>query len=295
MSDAGAPRPVVFCGYANLDVVGRVPRFPTPDERVHATAIAQLPGGMAANAAVAAARAGARTAFAGVVGADLFSDLFLAQLDAEGIDTSWSDRAGWLSTAIVLVDGKGRRSVVSQDDAVDAAHVARVVDRLAGLGGGLLYLDGYRAAEVPAAVRPGVTLAVDLDGCEDPDRARAVLATADHVVVGRQRLTGVLDLRVRDRGPDTTVVVTDGALGWELAGPDGLSAAASALVVDVVDDTGAGDCFIGTHLAGLAAGLDPVAAATRAGVAASLSCTREGARAAPVPAQVDAELQRLPD
>ncbi|MCW2583897.1 MAG: sugar kinase, partial [Klenkia sp.] len=84
---------IVFCGYANLDVVGRVPRFPAPDERVHATAIGRLPGGMGANAAVAAARAGATTVFAGVVGADPASDLFLAQLDATGVDTSWTDRS----------------------------------------------------------------------------------------------------------------------------------------------------------------------------------------------------------
>ncbi len=283
---------IVFCGYANLDVVGRVPRFPAPDERVHATAIAQLPGGMGANASVAAARAGASTAFAGVVGADPASDLFLTQLDAEGVDTSWTDRAGWLSTAIVLVDGKGRRSVVSQDDALDGAHVDRAADRLAAAGGGLLYLDGYRAAELPHAARPGVALAVDLDGCEDPGVARVALRTADHVVVGRQRLTGLLGLTAADAGPRTTVVVTDGPRGWSLSGPDG-RVEGRALAVDVVDDTGAGDCFVGTHLAGLVAGLDPVRAATRAAAAASLSCTREGARAAPSPAEVDAALDRL--
>ncbi|MCW2582472.1 MAG: sugar kinase, partial [Klenkia sp.] len=90
-----------------------------------------------------------------------------------------------------------------------------------------------------------------------------------------------------------TVVVTDGPRGWALTGPDG-TAEGPALAVDVTDDTGAGDCFVGTHLAGLAAGLDPVRAATRAAAAASLSCTREGARAAPSPAEVDAALQRPP-
>ncbi len=259
---------------------------------MHATAIDQLPGGMGANAAVAAARAGARTAFAGVVGADLPSDLFLAQLDAEGVDTTWTDRSGYLSTAIVLVDGEGRRSVVSQDDALGGAHVGRVADRLARAGGGLLYLDGYRAAQLPTAARPGVHLAVDLDGCEDPAVARAALARADHVVVGRTRLTRLLGLGADDRGPTTTLVVTDGAAGWELTGPHD-HAAGAALAVDVVDDTGAGDCFVGTHLAGLAAGLAPVEAATRAGVAASLSCTREGARAAPTPDQVTAALDQL--
>ena len=290
---------IVFCGYANLDVVGRVPRFPQPDERVHADAVEHLPGGMAANAAVAAARAGAPVAFAGVVGADPLSDRFLAELAAEGVDTGWTDRGGFLSTAIVLVDGAGRRSVVSEDDALGSAHVQSVADRLAAAGGGLLYLDGYRAAELGRAVRPGVSLAVDLDGCDDPATAREAVRLADHVVVGRGRLTGPLDVPPTGwaelaRSSGTVLVVTDGARGWSLHGPDGAASQGSALTVDVVDDTGAGDCFSGTYLAGLAGGAGPVAAAVRAGIAASLSCTVPGARGAPAPALVDAALSGPP-
>jgi sulfofructose kinase len=286
---------IVFCGYANLDVVGRVPRFPQPDERVHATAVEHLPGGMAANAAVAAARAGAAVAFAGVVGDDPLSDRFLAQLATEGVDTGWTDRGGFLSTAIVLVDGAGRRSVVSEDDALGGAHVSSVADRLAAAGGGLLYLDGYRAAELGAAVRPGVPLAVDLDGCDDPATALEAVRLADHVVVGRSRLTGQLGVPATGwaelaRAAGTVLVVTDGARGWTLHGADGSFSQGSALAVDVVDDTGAGDCFAGTYLAGVAGGAGPVAAATRAGIAASLSCTVPGARGAPAPALVDAAL-----
>lgn len=291
---------IVFCGYANLDVVGRVPRLPQPDERVHATAVEHLPGGMAANAAVAAARAGAAVGFAGVVGADPLSDRFLAQLAVEGVETGWTDRGGFLSTAIVLVDALGRRSVVSEDDALGGAHVAAVADRLAVAGGGLLYLDGYRAADLGRAVRPGVSLAVDLDGCDDPATAREAARLADHVVVGRSRLTGQLDVPETAwpelaRSSGAVVVVTDGARGWSLHAPDGSTSRGSALTVDVVDDTGAGDCFTGTYLAGLAAGAAPVAAATRAGTAASLSCTVPGARGAPAPALVDAAMSRVPD
>jgi sulfofructose kinase len=289
---------IVFCGYANLDVVGRVPRLPEPDQRVHATAVDKLPGGMGANAAVAAARAGAQVAFAGVVGADPLSDLFLDEMAAEGVDTGWTDRSAFLSTAIVLVDGEGRRSVVSQDDALDAVHVATAADRLAAAGGGLLYLDGYRAAEVAAAARPGVALAVDLDGCEDRDVALTAVRSADHVVVGRGRLEELLAVPRRtwatvaaDAG--THLVVTDGARGWSLHSPDGSVTEGAAAPVQVVDDTGAGDCFAGTYLAGLDAGLPADRAAVRAGAAATLSCTVPGARGAPSPVLVDAALSRF--
>lgn len=289
---------IVFCGYANLDVVGRVPRFPRPDERVHATAVDHLHGGMAANAAVAAARAGAGVAFAGVLGADPLSDLFLDQLRRDGVDPGWSDRSAFLSTAIVLVDAEGRRSVVSEDDALDETHVVTVADRLARAGGGMLYLDGYRAAAVAAAVRQGSTIAVDLDGCDDQDTALDAMRHADHVLLGRRRLEEVLGLPAAS-WPElavaggTHLVVTDGANGWTLAGPDGSVVHGRALAVPVLDDTGAGDCFAGTYLAGLADGRPPAEATTRAAVAASLSCTVAGARGAPQPAEVDVALDRL--
>ncbi|TFV55302.1 carbohydrate kinase family protein [Geodermatophilus sp. DF01-2] len=286
---------IVFCGYANLDVVARVPRLPRPDERVHATAVEHLPGGMAANAAVAAARAGARVAFAGVVGDDHLSGRFLGELEAEGVDTSWTERTAFLSTAVVLVDAHGRRAVVSQDDGLGPAHVAAAARRLVAEGGGLLYLDGYRASTVAAAATAGLVLAVDLDGCDDRDQALAALHCADHVVVGRRRLERLLghpgsDWAQLARSAGSCLLVTDGADGWQLFAPDGSTVPGAALPVAVVDDTGAGDCFAGTYLAGIDGGLPPVTAARRAGVAASLSCTVRGARGAPTPADVDAVL-----
>lgn len=293
---------IVFCGYANLDVVGRVPRLPAPHERVHAASVELMPGGMGANASVAAARAcagsGSEVAFAGVVGTDPLSDGFLGQLSAEGVDATWSARTASLSTAIVLVDAEGQRAVISEDDAVDDAHVAAVADRLEQVGGGLLYLDGYRASSVATAGRPGVVVAIDLDGCDDPELALAAIAQADHVLVGRLRLEELLAVPAATwpdlaRAGRTHLLVTDGPRGWQLARPDGSQISGEALAVDVVDDTGAGDCFAGTYLAGLAVGLLPDAAASRAGVAASLSCTVPGARAAPAPEVVDAHLDLL--
>ncbi len=290
---------IVFCGYANLDVVARVPALPRPDERVHAAEVVHLPGGMAANAAVAAARAGASVCFAGVLGDDPVSRRFLDELEGEGIDTGWTDRAAFLSTAVVLVDAEGRRAVISQDDALGPAHVAGAAERLAVAGGGLLYLDGYRAAQVGAAARPGVTVAIDLDGCDDRDEALAAVRGAGHVVVGRRRLEELLGVPPAEwaglaRVSATCLVVTDGARGWALHEPDGSVVTGAALPVRVVDDTGAGDCFTGTYLAGIDAGLSPSAAAGGAGIAASLSCTVPGARGAPRPAELDAALPLLP-
>lgn len=122
---------IVFCGYANNDVTVHVPHVPVLGERVQATAISQIDGGMNANAAVSAARMGAQVIFAGAVGPDARSTEFLESLEADGVDTSWSPRDAFLSTAVVLIAQDGDRSIISQDDPNDAERIGVVVTRLA--------------------------------------------------------------------------------------------------------------------------------------------------------------------
>src|SRR5262249_40393543 len=93
---------IAFCGYANADLTVSVPVLPGTGARVQATSVEHRDGGMAANAAVAAARVGGEARFAGVVGSDATSGAFLDALVAEGVDTSWTARTGMLTTAIVL-------------------------------------------------------------------------------------------------------------------------------------------------------------------------------------------------
>lgn len=273
---------IVFCGYANADLVVSVPVLPGVGARVQATAVERGDGGMAANAAVAAARVGGDARFAGVVGTDAPSAAFLAAVAAEGVDTAWTARTGMLTTAIVLVTPDGERSIISQDDAVTVAHVRSVAASTAAAAG-LLYLDGYRfPAAADAVTDTGVRAVVDLDGCEEQDAAVRALDVADHVIVGRDAVArlfagsepGILAIRHR-----VTIAVTAGKLGWWLYSPDGATYHEPALDITVVDATGAGDCFAGTYCAEVDRGAAPPAAAAFAGVAASLSCTGHGARA----------------
>ncbi|ASR35596.1 hypothetical protein BAY61_11980 [Prauserella marina] len=285
---------IVFCGYANSDVTVRVPEMPAAGSRINAHSIQRHDGGMAANAAFAAAKAGATTAFAGVVGDDALSGAFLDTLARAGADVAWTARDGTLTSAIVLVGPEGDRTIISQDDDVDPAHIAATAHRLDELGGGMLYLDGYRFPQAGEALagRRTVRCAVDLDGCTDPGAARVAAALAEHVVAGPWHAALL--------GPDpaaaaaehrTTLVVTDGPRGWRLFAPDGSAHSGAAVPVTTVDTTGAGDCFTGSYLARIDGGDDPVTAARYAAVAASLSCTATGARAGiPFPDRVLAML-----
>ncbi|MEU3270964.1 carbohydrate kinase family protein [Saccharomonospora sp. NPDC006951] len=287
---------IVFCGYANSDVTVRVPEMPAAGSRINAHSIVRHDGGMAANAAFAAAKAGAATAFAGVVGGDALSDAFLGALSRAGADVSWTARDGRLTSAVVLVGPDGERTIISQDDDVDAAHIAATARGLDERGGGLLYLDGYRfpqAGEALAGLR-AVRCAVDLDGCTDPGAARVAARLADHVIAGPWHAALL--------GPDpaeaaaehhTTLVVTDGPRGWRLFTPGGSAHSGPAVPVATADTTGAGDCFTGSYLARIDRGDDPVTAARYAAAAASLSCTAIGARdGIPCPDRVLALLEQ---
>jgi ribokinase len=85
------------------------------------------------------------------------------------------------------------------------------------------------------------------------------------------------------------VVVTRGADGCLVAGPDGVATVA-ARDVPVIDTTGAGDCFAAALGLGLAEERPPVAAAALASAAAALAVTRPGAQALPSRAEVEALL-----
>ncbi|WP_051342778.1 carbohydrate kinase family protein [Pseudonocardia spinosispora] len=275
---------IVFCGYANRDQTVSVPALPGEGARVQATSIHEQDGGMAANAAVAAARVGADVRFAGVLGPDPRSTRFLDALTRDGIDVRWTPRTGTLTTAIVLLTPDGERVVISQDDDLDTERVAAVFDLAAAEGAGWLYLDGYRfpSAEAVLHGRPGPTVVVDLDGCEGVPAVEAALSLAGHAVIGRSLALDIVGgdeaLAGLARAHQVQLIVTDGPKGWTLFGPDGGRHSGAALAVSAVDSTGAGDCFVGVYCAELDRGADPVSAAAFASVAAGLSCTRYGAR-----------------
>ncbi|MFN3432427.1 MAG: PfkB family carbohydrate kinase, partial [Candidatus Sericytochromatia bacterium] len=83
-----------------------------------AGAFTKAPGGAPLNVAVALARLGVPTAFAGRVGADPFGDWLRALLDAEGVDTALMKTAYDRQTrmAYVVTNGQGDRELAAFSD-----------------------------------------------------------------------------------------------------------------------------------------------------------------------------------
>src|SRR5918992_1954066 len=102
---------VVVVGSVNADLVVSVARLPRAGETVVGGTFARWGGGKGANQAVAAARAGARVAMVGAVGADDLGEEALRELEAEGTDVSAVARGdgGAARGAAVVGDARGEK------------------------------------------------------------------------------------------------------------------------------------------------------------------------------------------
>lgn len=269
---------VTVVGSANLDLVTRVARMPRPGETLLGGHYAEFAGGKGLNQAVAAARAGARTAFLGAVGRDDAGRRLRAVLDDDGIDA-----AGVVDTdeptgrAVILVDDGGENMIVVAPGANGAVTAPPSVDAAVVLAQLEIPVAAVDASF--AAGRAGGAITV-LNPAPATDLPARLLARCDVIVPNEHELEllgGVDALLALGCG---AVVVTRGSRGIDVHTGD-RSFHQPAFVVEPVDTTGAGDACCGYIAARLAAG-DALHDAVRWGAAAgALATTRPGA----VPAQ----------
>ena len=104
---------VVIVGSANLDLVARTPRLPKPGETVTGSNYFEFCGGKGANQAIAAARAGANTAFIGALGNDHAGETLRAAFKHDDVDISAvqfvSEPTG---RALIGVSDDGENSII---------------------------------------------------------------------------------------------------------------------------------------------------------------------------------------
>jgi len=288
-------------GSINADTVLRVDHLPGAGETTTGELSSGL-GGKGANQAVAAARAGAQVSFAGAVGDDSAGVDALAALRTEGVDVSHVTRVhGPTGSAYVIVDRHGENSIVVVPGANHRVDVATMSALPYGAGDvvvvqGELPMAVSRAAIGPA--RAASTRVIWNVAPADP-AVVDVLHQVDVVVVNQVELatlagegpvaSGVAELHQRGAGAVVATLGSAGLVAWR----DGEIVSLPAATVDVVDTTGAGDCFVGVLVAHLAAGDAFDDAMSNAVVAAGLAVGRAGAAAAmPTAAEINQRRQR---
>lgn len=265
-------------------------------------------GGDTSNAAIAAARQGARTAYVTAIGCDPAGERFMELWQSEGIETSGVTRDAHAATAIYFVmhtadghrflyyrDGSAAArmgpdqvpealfsaariayfSGISQGISASAADAVFHAMALTRKGGGLIAYDtNYRARLWPPARAAAVI--------------HAAIARADIALPGMDDAKALLGLDDPDAIADfylglgpPLVVLKMGAAGALVASAEGRTRIAPHPCTPI-DATGAGDTFCGAFLARLLAGDAAVPAARYAAAAAALKTEGYGA-VAPIP------------
>jgi ribokinase len=280
-------------GAVNVDVTLRVHALPVPGATVLATEQERSGGGKGANAAVAAARDGARVRLVGAVGDDAAGRAALSELREEGIDVS---RVGTVADtptglAMICVDAAGDNQIVVSPGANWEVGAEVAADGLRELDARDVCVVSFEIPEaaVRAAARQARERAARLLVNPSPVRPLCdeMLRAAPVVVANAgefRELTGQEDrvagaAALRALGCEATVV-TLGGDGAEVTGADGSRVRVSPHDARPVDTTGAGDTFTGVLAAALAAGMPLPAAAARANVAAARATEGFGARTA---------------
>jgi fructokinase len=243
----------------------------------------RAPGGAAANVAVGLARLGAKSAFMGKVGDDVFGHLLATTLAAEGVDTGplrFDDRARTALAFVSLKSDGERDFLFYRHPSADMLFTTNEVDRSAIAGAPIFHFDsislaapGPRATALFAAdaaraesklVSFDANLRLPLWAAADEarDGIRAGIERASIVKLSDDELefmTGARDPRTMRNSlwhdGLKLMVLSVGKSGSILLTRDG-ELTVPTFEVTAVDTTGAGDGFVAGLLAGLMHDLD---------------------------------------
>jgi sugar/nucleoside kinase (ribokinase family) len=263
-----------------------------------------IEAGGAYNAVRALHRLGSRVGWATTMGNDLFSQFVLQQVRDEGVDTRLlclQDRpVRSFSLAFSFTHERGFISYVDPVDPLDRSKIIRENPPRCVLLTGLEYGEALLET-VAAAHQAGAIAAMDCQHAaatlETPGLVEALQAVdlflpnageAMHLTGAASPGEAVQALsRVTAR-----VVVKQGGEGALACSEAGL-VCAPAIPAEVVDTTGAGDCFNAGFLHRYLQGDDLVTCLRYGNICGGLSTTAHGASAAPTAAEADALYRQL--
>lgn len=250
-------------------------------------------GGVADNFAVQVARLGGRSTVWGEAGTDAASESAVRALADEGVDLVGLARVEGRRplTSEVIVDRAGERMILvdlPDDLAATCDAVAGTIAQAGAAPAALAYLGAWQPALVGVARAIdalGMPWACTLEAAVPPfpahDVGPAAVVFADPAALDAHRATANVI------GAQTIVVLTDGAHGAG-AHVDGREVATHpAFAVDVVDTTGAGDCFAATFVMARLQGSEPATALRRAAAAAAICVSSMGSRSGPTVAELE--------
>lgn len=266
--------------------------YPVPDSKMRVIEERREAGGLTGTALVAAARLGARAAYAGILGTDELSQFTIAELASEGVDCApvqYRPGARPGHSSIIVDRSTGQRTVLSCAVGVMPPRLDDFSPALIASCRVLLVdhtIAAFALEATALAQARGIPVVADLERTTGPE-VLALAQRVDHLVVGvgfARQVTGLHapeDMARALLGSGrAAVVITAGEEGcWYAEQRTGGEVChQSAYRVEVVDTTGCGDVFHGAYAAMIARGAAVAHAVAVATVAAGLKTTQPGGR-----------------
>ncbi len=287
----------IVCGSCVVDVHVRPVDLETPiggGRLVESEPLELTTGGIVSNSGITMTRLGMRVAAFSYVGNDAWAEVIRRRYAAEGLTDEGllTHPTGATSTTAVLIDPSGERSFLHCVGAPKLLNRAAFLEHLDLFGRSKWMLLGYypllpnlieALPEVLAAIRKmGCKTALDAAG--DGGELEPLTPVLPHLdlyvpsLAEAKHQTGLDDPRsiigvYRQAGAPGILGVKLGSRGVLLSPSAGefIEVPPTKPPGDVIDTTGAGDCFLGGLLAGFIRGLSP-ADAGKLGAATGACC-----------------------
>jgi len=282
---------VLVLGSINIDFVSFVSRYPHPGETLVSSDFGIFQGGKGANQAIALAKLDIPTLMLGKVGKDILSDVALSSLQESGVDTTGISKSQKNSTgsASIWVNAQGQNSIVIYPGANGEVDEDFIIQHEKFFDDASWFLSQF---EVPLK---SILLALKfakkhgLKTVMDPAPVKKInnddiWGLVDYLLpneIELKELTHTENILkaihiLKSRGVKE-VIVKLGKLGAGYEGKGTFNLFPAVPVEQVVDTTGAGDCFIAGFLYEMLQQEDIAQAIQVANLTASYSIQKKGA------------------
>ncbi len=287
-------------GSINMDIIVSVDRFAVPGETLEGLSMSLMPGGKGANQAISIANMGAGVDLIGAVGKDQFGDSLLEHLVQHGVNIDFVDRlSSNTGTAVVTVDSNGENQIVVIPASNSFVLKSVFKEYLAGKTSLPRYLVSQFETPIDVvhsafkyAAKTGILTVLNPSPIKDIPKH--ILSLTDILILNKVELgyitgemervelldsTKLIQLVVEWRRSigNLTVIVTLGGSGVIALIGEEIIQQEAFKVENVVDTTGAGDCFCGSLIAFLEKGCEFRKSLQLAQKSAALSVQKFGA------------------
>ena len=282
---------VLVLGSINIDFVSFVSRYPHPGETLVSNDFGIFQGGKGANQAIALAKLDIPTLMLGKVGKDILSNLALSSLKESGVDTTGISKSQKSSTgsASIWVNAQGQNSIVIYPGANGEVDENFIIQHEKFFDGASWFLTQF---EVPLkSILLALKLAKKhgLKTVMDPAPVKKISNNhiwelVDYLLpneIELKELTHTEDVLkgihiLKSRGVKE-IIVKLGKQGAVYEDEGKLLSFPAVPVEQVVDTTGAGDCFVAGFLHGMIQWGDITQAIKIGNLTASYSIQKKGA------------------